>query len=111
MCPVPNRFARSSAFDASASGPAAADSVVVVVVVVAAAAPVPKRSARAFRFFSSSSTDDAVRPMLRSTAVASLVSVVAEPSRDAGAGCGGASELVSAKRGTVRTPDWEDRSV
>jgi hypothetical protein len=64
---------------------------------------VPNRSARALRFFSSSSTDDAVRPMLRSTAEASLVSVVAEPSRDEGAGCGGTNEVVSATRSIIRT--------
>jgi hypothetical protein len=52
-----------------------------------------------------------VRPILRSTAVASLVSVVAEPSRDVGAGCGGPSEVVSMRRGTVRISDWKDRSV
>jgi hypothetical protein len=42
--------------------------------------------------------------MLRSTAEASLVSVVAEPSRDEGAGCGGANEVVSAARSIIRTP-------
>lgn len=45
-----------------------------------------------------------MRPMLRSTAEASLVSVVAEPSRDEGAGCGGANEVVSAARSIIRTP-------
>jgi hypothetical protein len=102
VCAVPNRLARSSALSASASASAAVGSVVV--------APVPKRSARALRFLSSSSTDDAVRPMLRSTAEASLVSVVAEPSRDVGAGCGAASEVVSAKEGygqDTRPGRWE----
>ena len=42
--------------------------------------------------------------MLRSTAEASLVSVVAEPSRDEGAGCEGANEVVSAARSIIRTP-------
>jgi hypothetical protein len=42
--------------------------------------------------------------MLRSTAEASLASVVAEPSRDEGAGCGGANEVVSAAKSIVRTP-------
>jgi hypothetical protein len=42
--------------------------------------------------------------MLRSTAEASLVSVVAEPSRDEGAGCGGANGVVSAARSIIRTP-------
>jgi hypothetical protein len=42
--------------------------------------------------------------MLRSTAEASLVSVVAEPSRDGAAGCGGANEVVSAATSIIRTP-------
>jgi hypothetical protein len=98
VCPVPNRLARASAFSASASVPVVADCVVV--------APVPNRSARALRFLSSSSIDDAERPILRSTAEASLVSVVAEPSRDVRAGCGGASEGVSAQTTAVRQSDW-----
>ena len=48
--------------------------------------------------------------MLRSTADASLASVVAEPSRDGGAGCGGASDLGSTLQSVIRRPDWECRS-
>src|SRR2546430_7182713 len=98
ICPVPNRLARASAFSASASVPVVADCAVVT--------PVPNRSARALRFLISSSIDDAERPILRSTAEASLVSVVAEPSRDVRAGCGGGSDALSAQTTAVRRSDW-----
>ncbi len=69
--PVPKRFARSNAFDVSASAPSAPVSP------LATAALVPKRSARALRLAISESTSEEGRLKAKEAAAASAASLLA----------------------------------